>query len=817
MLEKNKLFKIENMKIIAIFLLILITGNTLSAQVGIGITVPHESAALDIRFPDKGVLLARVSLTGTTDITTIVGAANSLMVYNTATISDVTPGYYYWSHSNTKWIRISDSNSEGWGLKGNTGTDPVINFIGTTDDRDIIFKRNKAPIGRLTKTNIAFGEQALSNIVSGTGNVGIGANTLIRTTAGSDNTAVGNRALSQNTTSFNTGIGSNALGSVSTGDANTAVGNSSASSLKTGRMNVSLGHNSMYSATTASVNTAIGSYAMYYTTGGTNNTIVGYDALSSNINGNSNSALGNKALFNLKSSTAYTTDNNTAVGNNAGMDLILGSNNVFLGADTKAANITGSNQLNIGNSIYGVNLNRGGKVTASIGINVPIPDNSAVLELNATNKGFLPPRIALKSTTDDTTIVSPATGLLVYNTGTVGTGITAVNPGYYYWNGNQWNGLASSENVWSTIGNSGTSGTTHFIGTTDDADVIFKRGSAPAGLLAAERTSNTSFGVNSYKGNSSGSYEGFWNTAIGYNSLHGNAEGRVTGHNNVAVGANSLAENFEGSGNVAIGSMALRLNTIGWSNTATGFQSLASNETGSSNVAYGHNAMNGNIKGNFNTAMGTNALRDNIEGSENTAIGEGSLLLNEKGIGNTAVGLGALTLNTNGDYNTAIGSNSGPTQGASNLENSTSIGYNAKAVFSNSIVLGNRYISRISGQVNFSATSDRRFKENIKTIPLGLDFINKIRPVEYVRKNDELKTKEWGVIAQELEETLAEVNYKDAGIVQNDGTADKILSVRYNDLIAPLIKSVQELAVMNKELEKRNSEMEERIKVLESK
>lgn len=64
-----------------------------------------------------------------------------------------------------------------------------------------------------------------------------------------------------------------------------------------------------------------------------------------------------------------------------------------------------------------------------IGPNVFTPDNSAGLEMQFTNKGLLIPRVALASTTDGTTIPSPAHSLLVYNNG--GTG--ALNPeGFYY-------------------------------------------------------------------------------------------------------------------------------------------------------------------------------------------------------------------------------------------------------------------------------------------------------------------------------------------------------------------------------------------------
>ena len=54
----------------------------------------------------------------------------------------------------------------------------------------------------------------------------------------------------------------------------------------------------------------------------------------------------------------------------------------------------------------------------SVGINSngSTPDPSAMLDVKSTNKGFLPPRIALAGTTDVSTISSPVAGLLVYNT-----------------------------------------------------------------------------------------------------------------------------------------------------------------------------------------------------------------------------------------------------------------------------------------------------------------------------------------------------------------------------------------------------------------
>ncbi|WP_310594456.1 hypothetical protein [Flavobacterium sp.] len=74
------------------------------------------------------------------------------------------------------------------------------------------------------------------------------------------------------------------------------------------------------------------------------------------------------------------------------------------------------------------------------GIGTTSPDASAKLEVSATNKGFLPPRVTLTSGTDNTTIPSPATGLLVYNTGN-NPGLVA---GYYYWNGAVWTTIATA-------------------------------------------------------------------------------------------------------------------------------------------------------------------------------------------------------------------------------------------------------------------------------------------------------------------------------------------------------------------------------------
>lgn len=89
---------------------------------------------------------------------------------------------------------------------------------------------------------------------------------------------------------------------------------------------------------------------------------------------------------------------------------------------------------------------------AQVGIGTNSPDASAKLDINASNKGVLIPRVSLTGTDDVSTVASPTAGLLVYNTATAGSGSSAVEPGFYYFNSN-WQRLLSTDNSWSTSGN----------------------------------------------------------------------------------------------------------------------------------------------------------------------------------------------------------------------------------------------------------------------------------------------------------------------------------------------------------------------------
>jgi hypothetical protein len=125
---------------------------------------------------------------------------------------------------------------------------------------------------------------------------------------------------------------------------------------------------------------------------------------------------------------------------------------------------------------------------SQIGINTNTPNASSILDVTATNKGLLIPRISIPNLTSSAPVTTPLTSLLVYNTNTT-TGI-----GYYYWNGSLWIPLATGIN-WATTGNSGTTPTNNFIGTTNAQDLVIKTNSTEA--IRVQNGGNVGVGVNS--------------------------------------------------------------------------------------------------------------------------------------------------------------------------------------------------------------------------------------------------------------------------------------------------------------------------------
>ena len=67
-----------------------------------------------------------------------------------------------------------------------------------------------------------------------------------------------------------------------------------------------------------------------------------------------------------------------------------------------------------------------------------VPEASAGLDVDFSDKGLLIPRIALEAANSASPIASPSTSLLIYNTATAGAAPHNVYPGYYFWSGSVW-------------------------------------------------------------------------------------------------------------------------------------------------------------------------------------------------------------------------------------------------------------------------------------------------------------------------------------------------------------------------------------------
>ncbi len=344
--------------------------------------------------------------------------------------------------------------------------------------------------------------------------------------------------------------------------------------------------------------------------------------------------------------------------------------------------------------------------------NVYTADPSAMLDVKSTDKGMLVPRL---TAVQRTAIISPATGLLVFDTN---------DNLFYFYNGTLWVKIDDSVNFWSLNGNSGTVDGTNFIGTTDNVPLNFRVNNEKSGRIDPIHN-NAFYGYESGKDLTTGDFNTAYgnqtmyssttaigNTAVGNSAMYLNTTGyhntvigrdalyfNIDGYDNTANGVSALYRNVSGYRNTAIGIFALFNNSTGSNNTASGINSISGNTTGNYNTAFGYYTMSGNVAGsngtaigtnamlyanntatpfinynvaigfealrgsttpaantgNYNTAIGYQALWSNTTGSQNTAYGFSSLKSNSTGIMNNAYGQQALEFNTTGSYNTSIG------------------------------------------------------------------------------------------------------------------------------------------------------------------
>jgi len=486
-----------------------------------------------------------------------------------------------------------------WGLTGNSGTNPPTNFIGTTDNRALIFKVNSQFSGRIDTVgntsigyhslpnstgiyNTAIGKSALFSNIQGFLNTATGVRALFNNTEGYGNTANGFLALELNNGDRNTASGYATLASNTSGSQNTAYGTGAGYSNQTGNANVAIGNECLHNNTATSELVAIGDSAMFNSTG-SENTAVGSKALFTNSSGERNSAFGNKALYsntlgfiNSAFGTTALYSNTSGYWNTAcGAEALYQNNgfgNTAVGLDALYYNMQGNNNTAVGlaalqsNDIGGNNTALGYRAdVATDGLN------------NATAIG----NGAIASSSDEIRLGNNAVTSLFCKAATTDT---AAAPNLCV----DANGKIKRSNItggafWSTSGNSGTNPDNNFIGTTDNRSLIFKANNVRSGWIDVF-SFNCGFGVGALFSEHSFPIGGWGNAAFGNGALY-YSNGGIQ---NSAFGNGALNNNSNGYQNSALGCNSLYINN-GRGNTAVGYYT-GGTCTGDSNVFIGYYA-----------------------------------------------------------------------------------------------------------------------------------------------------------------------------------------------------------------------------------
>ena len=139
--------------------------------------------------------------------------------------------------------------------------------------------------------------------------------------------------------------------------------------------------------------------------------------------------------------------------------------------------------------------------------------------------------------------------------------------------------------------------------------------------------------------------------------------------------------------------------------------------------------------------------------------------------------------------------------------NNINIGYNSQptsAIASNEVTLGNSssnyYRMYTSG---WSYASDAKLKHNIRDISVGLDFVKKLRPVEFIYNNASNEERSLGFIAQEVQKVINSAGLVKSGMVTP--FENTLLGLKTTELIPILTRAIQEqqeqISILQKTIE----------------
>lgn len=232
--------------------------------------------------------------------------------------------------------------------------------------------------------------------------------------------------------------------------------------------------------------------------------------------------------------------------------------------------------------------------------------------------------------------------------------------------------------------------------------------------------------------------------------------------------------------------------------SATGFS-----VTGEGNTALGYFAGFDLTSGTQNTLVGKNAGQNINTGSSNTMVGVDAGQLVTTGLSNTLIGHNAGTTITSGNSNVFIGASAG--SGVPNItgQGNVCIGAGGGVNPSSStaqfeITLGNSFCTALRcAQTTITSLSDARDKKDVTDLRAGLDFINGLRPVEFVwdERDEEGRhnVADFGFIAQDLKAAQEDADMADILKLVYESNPEK-LEASYGKLLPIMVKAIQELS-----------------------
>ncbi len=406
------------------------------------------------------------------------------------------------------------------------------------------------------------------------------------------------------------------------------------------------------------------------------------------------------------------------------------------------------------------------------------PDPDAYLDVSGTSGGILIPRM---TQAQRNAITTPPTSLLMYQTDNT--------PGFYYYNGSAWVGMAGADNDWIINGDDITHGngvaggavtidgnvfapsfgggdTTLWVYSNSLNDVAIFEDSYDCGACASNNQA-TAIVAKSVKGHAIKAFGGAFGDAI-------RAKGRV----------------FVDSGDVTINDGRLILNT----NSGTGAGAGTIRWSGTDFLGFDGTIWNSLSAGAGNwTTSGTNIFRTT---------------------GNVGVGIATPTykFDVSGDVQIrpinsvsswTYSNSGGEPQFRPEINNYGFVGDATKRVYQG-------HFTNLTVYGLFSNTSDRRIKENIQPITSALEKVLQLKgkrydytkgymfgdaeyPEEKALELEKMRKNKIGFIAQELEEVLPE-------LVKTDPETD-LKSVDYLGVIPILVESIKEQQTMIDDLQ----------------